>query len=259
MRGVSECLSAPRCKFEQEIPILDILEKPDVATPQRRHAHVHPGDLANEHVHRFVHQALRLCVPDRIYWCNGSSFEREKLTEQAVAEGVLIPLNAKKLPGCCMHRSNRDDVARSEQYTFVCTPSKDTTEPTNNWMQAKEAYARLEGLFKDCMKGRTMYVVPFAMGPVGSRLEKVVVQITDSIDVALSIGLTTRMGDVALKALGDSDEFSRYLHSVGDCNPEHRYVCHFPFDNTVWSFGSDYGGNALLVRNTKSKGNSHGA
>ena len=224
--------------------MLDILETPEVATPE--HAQVHPGDLANDHVMRFVHQAVRLCVPDKIYWCNGTFYEREKLLEQAVAEQVLIPLNEQKLPGCFLHRSNPNDVARSEQCTFVCTPGRDTVGPTNNWMRPKDAYAKLSGLFEGCMRGRTMYVVPFVMGPIGSSLAKVGVQITDSIYVALSMGLMTRMGDAALTTLGESDEFTRCLHSVGDCNPERRYVCHFPFDNTVWSFGSGYGGNALL-------------
>ncbi|MEA2734272.1 MAG: phosphoenolpyruvate carboxykinase, partial [Humisphaera sp.] len=200
----------------------------------------------NDCVRRWVAESAELCQPDRIVWCDGSKSERDALLEQGVKEGVFVKLNQQRLPGCYYHRSNPNDVARSEHLTFICTPSQDVAGPTNNWMESKAAYAKLRGLFHGCMKGRTMYVVPFVMGPIGSPLAKVGVQITDSIYVVVSMGVMTRMGDMAWKQLGDDDEFTRCLHSVGDVNPDRRYVCHFPFDNTVWSFGSGYGGNALL-------------
>ena len=161
-------------------------------------------------------------------------------------EGVLIRLNPQKLPDCYLHRSNPNDVARTEQLTFICAPSEDMAGPTNNWMETRQAYARLRGLFSGCMLGRTMYVVPFVMGPIGSPLAKIGVQLTDSIYVAISMRIMTRMGTVAWEQLGDGDEFTRCLHSLGDLNPQRRYICHFPADNTIWSFGSGYGGNALL-------------
>src|SRR5205823_2019476 len=182
----------------------------------------------------------------RVLWLDGSAQERQKLIEEGVRSGVFIKLNQEKLPNCYLHRSSPNDVARSEANTFICTRSEDMAGPTNNWMNDKVAYTRLRELFNGSMRGRTMYVVPFVMGPLASPLAKVGVQLTDSIYVAVSMGLVTRMGNVAWKQLGLGDEFTRCLHSVGDCNPDRRYICHFPFDNTIWSFGSGYGGNALL-------------
>jgi phosphoenolpyruvate carboxykinase (GTP) len=181
-----------------------------------------------------------------VYWCDGSEAQRQELLARAVAENVLIKLNQQKLPNCYLHRSNPNDVARTEQLTFICTPSADMAGPTNNWMETKAAYGKLRPLFDGCMSDRTMYVVPFVMGPIGCPLAKVGVQLTDSIYVAISMGIMTRMGDIAWKQLGDDDEFTRCLHSLGDVNPDRRYVCHFPLDNTIRSFGSGYGGNALL-------------
>ena len=200
----------------------------------------------NPHVRKWIDKCLELCQPDAVHWCDGSAEERQTLLERGVQEGVLIRLNQQKLPNCYLHRSNPNDVARTEQLTFICTPSRDMAGPTNNWMETKAAYAKLRGLFEGCMRGRTMYVIPFVMGPVGSPLAKVGVQLTDSLYVAVSMGIMTRMGNVAWEQLGDGDEFSRCLHSLGDVNPERRYICHFPLDNTIWSFGSGYGGNALL-------------
>jgi phosphoenolpyruvate carboxykinase (GTP) len=201
---------------------------------------------ANEHVQKWVEQCIALCRPDRIVWCNGSGEERTALLDDAVRQGVLIKLNQEKLPGCYLHRSHPDDVARSEQATFICTPGQDMAGPTNNWMESKTAYAKLRELFDGCMRGRTMYVVPFVMGPIGSPLAKVGIELTDSLYVAISMGIMTRMGNVAWKQLGGSDDFTQCLHSNGDLNPDRRYICHFPLDNTIWSFGSGYGGNALL-------------
>jgi phosphoenolpyruvate carboxykinase (GTP) len=189
---------------------------------------------------------MALCQPDQVVWCDGSLDERKRLIREGVDQGVFIELNQQKLPNCYLHRSNPNDVARTEQLTFICTPSADMVGPTNNWMETRSAYAKLRGLFHGCMQGRTMYVVPFVMGPIGSPLAKVGVQLTDSVYVAVSMGIMTRMGDVAWKQLGDDDEFTRCLHSLGDVNPDRRYIAHFPLDNTIWSFGSGYGGNALL-------------
>jgi phosphoenolpyruvate carboxykinase (GTP) len=207
---------------------------------------VMPAPERNEYVQAWVRDCAAMCKPAEIYWCDGSATERESLIEQGIGEGIFIRLNPQKRPNCLLHRSNPNDVARSEQLTFICTPSEDTAGPTNNWMSDKQGYARLKPLFNGCMAGRTMYVVPFVMGPIGSPMAKVGVQLTDSIYAVVSMGSMTRMGQVAWNELGESDEFTRCLHSLGDVNPERRYICHFPFDNTVWSFGSGYGGNALL-------------
>ena len=201
---------------------------------------------ANDHVRRWVAGCVEMCRPENVHWCDGSAAERAALLDRAVREGVLIRLNQQKRPGCFLHRSNPNDVARSEQLTFICTPSEDMAGPTNNWMETRLAYSRMRGLFNGCMAGRTMYVVPFVMGPIGSPLAKIGVQLTDSLYVAISMGIMTRMGAIAWEQLGDSDEFTHCLHSLGDVNPERRYICHFPTDNTIWSFGSGYGGNALL-------------
>ncbi|HET6248225.1 MAG TPA: phosphoenolpyruvate carboxykinase (GTP) [Tepidisphaeraceae bacterium] len=205
-----------------------------------------PSHITNATVRRWVSKCIALCAPDNVYWCDGSENQKRELLDRGVHEGTLIRLNQEKLPGCYLHRSSPNDVARTEQLTFICTPSEDMVGPTNNWLEVKAAYAKLRPLFDGCMRGRTMYVVPFVMGPVGSPLAKVGVQITDSLYVAVSMGIMTRMGDVAWRQLGDSDEWTRCLHSIGDVNPLRRYICHFPLDNTIWSFGSGYGGNALL-------------
>ena len=226
------------------------------AVPQRRSSSGPPSrpghPHVNDHVRKWVDECVALCQPANVVWLDGSADERKRLIADGVAQGVFIELNQQKLPGCYLHRSNPNDVARTEQLTFICTPSRDMAGPNNNWMETKAGYAKLRGLFHDCMAGRgsmagrTMYVIPFVMGPTGSPLAKVGVQLTDSVYVAVSMGVMTRMGDVAWRQLGDSDEFTRCLHSLGDVNPDRRFVCHFPLDNTIWSFGSGYGGNALL-------------
>jgi len=205
-----------------------------------------PEPVVSKCVRQWLDECIALTQPEAVYWCNGTSHERQNLINQAVRDGTLIKLNQEKLPGCYLHRSNQNDVARSEHLTFICTSSEDMAGPSNNWLESKAAYAKLRPLFSGCMRGRTMYVIPFVMGPVGSPLAKVGVQLTDSLYVAISMGIMTRMGDMAWKQLGDSDEFTRCLHSIGDVNPDRRYICHFPLDNTIWSFGSGYGGNALL-------------
>jgi phosphoenolpyruvate carboxykinase (GTP) len=196
----------------------------------------------------WVAEVARLTKPDKIVWCDGSTEERDRFTEQAVASGILTPLNQSKRPGCYLHRSNPNDVARTEDVTFICTPSKDDAGITNNWMAPDEAYRKLTGLLDGSMRGRTMYVVPYVMGPVGSPFAKVGVEITDSIYVALSMGIMTRMGRQALEMLGESDHFNRGVHCTLELDPQKRFICHFPQDNTIWSVGSGYGGNALLSK-----------
>ena len=194
----------------------------------------------------WVRDCAALVQPDRVVWCDGSEAEKERLTKHAVDTGVLIPLNPKKRPGCYLHRSNPNDVARVEHLTFICTKTKEEAGPTNHWMAPEEAYDKLTKLFSGSMKGRTLYVIPYVMGPIGSPLSKVGIEITDSVYVVLNMRIMTRMGKAALDMLGDSSDFNRGLHCTGDINPERRYICHFPQDNTIWSFGSGYGGNALL-------------
>ena len=205
-----------------------------------------PPPQANAIVRKWVEECVALCQPDKVIWLKGGMEERTAMLQQGCKDGVFSPLNQQKLPGCYLHRSNQNDVARTEHLTFICTPNEDTVGPTNNWMDDKQAYAKLSALYSGCMKGRTMYVIPFVMGPIGSPLAKVGVELTDSIYVAVNMGIMTRMGEVAWKQLGEGNEFTRCLHSLGDVNPERRYICHFPQDNTIWSFGSGYGGNALL-------------
>jgi phosphoenolpyruvate carboxykinase (GTP) len=200
----------------------------------------------NEHVTRWVNEIAELCKPDQVVWCDGSEEERQRLTAEAVKTGVLISLNQEKMPGCYLHRSHPSDVARTEHLTFVCPDNKDDAGPNNNWMAPAEAKTKLTELFTGSMKGRTLYVVPFLMGPPASPFSKVGVEITDSIYVVLNMRIMTRMGKVALDHLGGSNDFTRCLHSLGDLSPDRRYICHFPQSNEVWSIGSGYGGNALL-------------
>jgi phosphoenolpyruvate carboxykinase (GTP) len=200
----------------------------------------------NQNLINWVNEMAKLTKPDRIVWCDGSEEEKARFTKQAVDQGILEPLNQEKLPGCYLHRSNPNDVARVENLTFICTPTKDEAGPTNNWMAPKDAYDKLGKLFDGSMKGRTMYVIPYVMGPVGSPMSKVGIELTDSVYVALNMRIMTRMGTRALTMLGDSNDFNRGLHSTLDCNPERRFICHFPQDNTIWSVGSGYGGNVLL-------------
>ena len=200
----------------------------------------------NKQLLDWVREMVALTKPDQVIWCDGSEAEKKRMTEEAVAKGILIPLNQKKLPGCYLHRSNPNDVARVEHLTFICSQKKEDAGPTNHWMAPAEAYTKLRGLFDGCMKGRTLYVIPYVMGPLGSKLSKIGVELTDSVYVVLNMRIMTRMGTPALEMLGDSNDFNRGLHSTGDINPDRRYICHFPEDNTIWSFGSGYGGNVLL-------------
>jgi phosphoenolpyruvate carboxykinase (GTP) len=201
---------------------------------------------SNSHVVSWVNEMAKMCQPDQIYWCDGSADEAKALLDEAIATGVLIPLDPKKRPNSYLHRSNPNDVARSEELTFICTPTKAEAGPTNNWMEPADAYRKLAGIFDGAMKGRTMYVVPYVMGAADSPFAKVGIELTDSIYVVLNMRMMARVGKVALDRLGASDDFNRGLHSVADCDPERRFICHFPQDDTIWSVGSGYGGNALL-------------
>lgn len=197
---------------------------------------------------RWVEECARLTRPDRVVWCDGSEEEYLGLVGEMVRAGTLIPLNAREYPGCYLHRSHPTDVARSEECTYICTESPEDAGPTNNWMSPSEAQTRVEPLFRDSMRGRTLYVVPCLMGPAGSPYSRVAVQITDSPYVVASLRIMTRMGRMALEALGASADFARGLHSLGDLSPERRYILHFPERRLVWSIGSGYGGNALLPK-----------
>ena len=202
----------------------------------------------NRLLSEWVADVARLTKPDRVQWCDGSEEERQRLFKEAVAADVLIALNPRKRPGCYLHRSNPNDVARSEDLTFICTRNKDDAGPTNNWMAPDETYRKMRGWFDGSMRGRTMYVIPYIMGPADSPFAKVGVELTDSIYVALNMGYMTRMGNIALEMLGASDDFNRGLHSTLNLDPQRRLICHFPEDNTIWSAGSGYGGNALLSK-----------
>jgi phosphoenolpyruvate carboxykinase (GTP) len=202
--------------------------------------------MGSEAAKRWVDEIAALCQPKDVMWCDGSEEERVRLTERAVAEKALQPLNHDKLPGCYLHRSSPTDVARTEHLTFICSSSAEDAGPTNNWMAPAEAKDKLTPLYRGAMKGRTMYVVPFVMGPLGSPFSKVGVQLTDSVYVALNMRIMTRMGQAAWAQLGDTGTFTKCLHSLGDLSPDRRYICHFPETNEVWSIGSGYGGNALL-------------
>ena len=204
--------------------------------------------IANTAVRTWIEQMARLTRPDRVVWLNGSDEEYRRLLAEAVTSGALLELNQRKHPDCYLHRSHPTDVARTEQCTFICTPRKDDTGPTNNWMAPEEAYATLHKLFDGVMRGRTMYVVPYLMGPKGSPFGKVGFELTDSVYVAINMRIMTRMGDVALEHLGGSSSFIKGLHSVGTLDPQQRYICHFPQDQTIYSINSGYGGNALLSK-----------
>lgn len=200
----------------------------------------------NKAVLKFVEEAKNLCKPENVVWVTGEEALYEQLREEACKTGEMIKLNQELLPGCYLHRSALNDVARVEGRTFICCKNKDDAGPINNWMDPQEAYAKLSEIFDGCMKGRTMYVIPYSMGAVGSKFSKIGVEITDSIYVVLSMHIMTRDGNKVLEALGDSEDFVRGLHSKAELDEEKRYIVHFPEDNAIWSVNSGYGGNVLL-------------
>ncbi len=201
----------------------------------------------NPNVIKWVEEMQALTKPDKIVWIDGSDAQLTALRDEALASGEIQLLNQEKLPGCVYHRTAVNDVARVEDRTFICTKTKEEAGPTNNWCDPEEMYAKLTPMFDGVMKGRTMYVIPYSMGPIGSPLAKVGVELTDSIYVVLNMDIMTRIGENAFKNLGDtSNDFVRGLHSKADIDQEKRYITHFPQDNTIWSINSGYGGNVLL-------------
>ncbi len=200
----------------------------------------------NPTVLRWVEEQIALVSPEQVVWIDGSEAQIASLKEQACKSGEILKLNEEKLPDCYLHNTAVNDVARVEHRTFICTPTKQEAGPTNNWMAPDEAYTMLQGIAKDAYKGRTMYVIPYSMGPIGSPLSKAGVELTDSIYVVLNMAIMTRIGKAVFDALGDSDDWVRGLHCKCDIDEEKRYICHFPQDNTIISVNSGYGGNVLL-------------
>jgi len=200
----------------------------------------------NKALINWVEEMAKMCEPDQVVWCDGSDVEKERLMQEAIKTGELIELNQEKLPGCTLHRTATNDVARTENLTFICTSKKEDAGPNNNWMSPEEGYKKAGEIFKQSMVGRTMYVVPFSMGPVGSPFSKIGVELTDSIYVVLNMRIMTRMGKAVLDRLGYQGEFTKCLHSKADLDINRRLIMHFPEDNAIWSVGSGYGGNVLL-------------
>ena len=199
----------------------------------------------NKKVLDFIQQTKELCQPDNIVWVDGSEEQLEAFRQQAVEQNILIKLNQEKLPGCYLHRTTVNDVARVEGRTFICSKNKEDSAPINNWMETGEAMNLMNDLFKGVMKGRTMYVIPYSMGAVGSKFSKIGIELTDSIYVVLNMAIMTRVGKAVVDALGDGD-FIKGLHSYAELSEEKRYIMHFPEENTIMSINSNYGGNVLL-------------
>ena len=201
----------------------------------------------NKNVLNWIEEMKALVKPDKVVWIDGSEAQLKELRDQALATGEMEALNPEKLPGCLLHRTAINDVARVEGRTFICSRRKEDAGPTNNWEDPQVMYAKLRTLFDGAMQGRTMYILPYCMGPIGSPFSKVGVELTDSIYVVLNMDIMTRMGQQAFDQLGDtSNDFVRGLHSKAKMEEENRYIVHFPEDNTIWSVNSGYGGNVLL-------------
>ena len=200
----------------------------------------------NKSVLNWIENMKELVTPDNVVWLTGEEAQLEELRKQACTTGEMIKLNEEKLPGCYLHRTAVNDVARVEDRTFICSKKEEDAGPTNHWMDPEKAYKMLYDIAKGSYKGRTMYVIPYSMGPVGSHFAKVGVELTDSIYVVLNMAIMTRIGDKVWEALGDSNDWVRGLHCKCDIDAEKRYICHFPEDNTIISVNSGYGGNVLL-------------
>jgi len=200
----------------------------------------------NKHVLSWIDEMAALTQPDKIVWIDGTEEQAEALRAEACSTGEMIKLNQEKLPGCYLHRTAVNDVARVEGRTFICTSKKEDAGNINNWMDPQECYEKLSKLYRGSMKGRTMYVIPYSMGIVGSDFAKYGIELTDSIYVVLNMLIMTRVGLNVLEALGDDAGFIKGLHAKADLDEENRYICHFPEDNTIWSVNSGYGGNVLL-------------
>ena len=201
----------------------------------------------NKTVLAWLEEMKAMCQPDNVVWIDGSEEQLEALRAEAVATGEMIKLNQEKLPGCYYHRTAENDVARVEDRTFICTPTEEEAGPINNWMAPDEMYAKLKKLYTGSMKGRTMYVIPYSMGPVGSPFSKVGIELTDSIYVVLNMAIMTRVGKKVMDTFGsESNDWVRGLHCKCDVDPEKRWICQFPEDNTIISVNSAYGGNVLL-------------
>ena len=207
---------------------------------------MHKFPTHNKKLIDWVNKMARLCLPDQIVWIDGSAEQKKALEKEALSTGELIQLNQEKMPGCFLHRTAVDDVARTEHLTFICTRKKRDAGPTNNWMPPRGAYEKARAIFKGAMRGRTMYVIPFSMGPVGSPFSKIGVELTDSRYVVLNMLIMTRVGEAVLRQLEKEDGFTKCLHSKAELDINKRLILHFPEDNTIWSVGSGYGGNVLL-------------
>ncbi len=203
-------------------------------------------EIKNTYVKNWVEQMALLTRPDQIVWIDGSEEQANELRKQAIASGEMIELNQEKLPGCYLHRTAVNDVARVEGRTFICTTNKEDAGNINNWMDPYECYAKLSKLYRGSMMGRTMYVIPYSMGIVGSDFAKYGIELTDSIYVVLNMLIMTRVGTAVMDAMGNDAGFIKGLHAKADIDEENRYICHFPEDNAIWSINSGYGGNVLL-------------
>ena len=200
----------------------------------------------NKFVNEWIAEMAAMVKPSEIILIDGSAEQTEALRKEACSTGEMIQLNQEKLPGCYLHRTAENDVARVENRTFICTSKEEDAGPTNNWMDPQEMYAKLTKLYTNSMKGRTMYIIPFIMGPAKSPFSKVGIEITDSIYVVLNMDIMTRVGKIAIEELSEKGDFTKCLHCTANVDPEERYIVQFPEDNTIWSINSAYGGNVLL-------------